>query len=698
MKRQDNRPKDPRSKQAKPKDTPIDISTGKPKRKAANTASEITGSSPQQPDFDPEKQRALELIALGSSVTGAMEAIGKSRSCFYKWGKADPSFEHYGQRARGIHIADIDDALHELDTDARALVHKIVIDENISPGIRLRAALSALTRRGPGWLPRELPPYEYGPQSPTNPGASRSSTPHPAGEPMPTPSNQESTRPSPSSVPMNPSSGSPASNPCCDDSATDRSTNGGAPHPPSGITTSQPCSDRRPVSPLSVHSGVPPHDSDDTSNPNCESSASAQGSNGRPSHRCQDGSTSRPYPERKRGVNSETQASAEAPVASQAGIITPEQQQPAPQAKAEVQKDQPSEARPSQPQGTRNQPGYPITENAKSVESVESPTPAPSPIQLIAHQQLPPAVTNTSTPAATIKSVESVDNANRHITAQASGDIPDLPRQSHSDPAGFEASDIHPQDIDPPNLGLHDVEQPGITEQPTTTEQPTIATPTQRPLSSSEALPPQPEVAPPDASNPSSPPRGPHDDRRSPASLDHVFLSRYTIHRHESPADFQRLFREMVDTHQPQSRAEELTVLRIAQSLWQIRRMDAMEMAVSDSTVEQVRATAPSAHPAAALAAAFLTAKPTLQTLFFDRLRNYRRTHEETLDRLENRLLRQQSHRQASALRATKHKILRASVKHPNQRVLVRETRFESRINQNFRESLLPLATGKPFH
>jgi hypothetical protein len=54
-----------------------------------------------------------------------------------------------------------------------------------------------------------------------------------------------------------------------------------------------------------------------------------------------------------------------------------------------------------------------------------------------------------------------------------------------------------------------------------------------------------------------------------------------------------------------------------------------MEMAVADSTVEQARATAPAVHPAAVLASAFLTAKPTLQTLFFDRMRTY----EETLDR-----------------------------------------------------------------
>lgn len=329
------------------------------------------------------------------------------------------------------------------------------------------------------------------------------------------------------------------------------------------------------------------------------------------------------------------------------------------------------------------------------MERAEPPTPTPAAIHLGPHQHLQPVATIANSLTAAIQTVESVDTANSVITAQTGGDIPNLPRLTN-----IGSSDIHPQDIGPPDNGLHDIEQPGITEpcsiteQPTITEQPIIATPPQHPLPSSEELPPQPEAAPPDASKPPSPPRVPTKDRRA-SSLDHVFLSRYTIHRHESPADFQRLFREMVDTHQPQSRAEELTVLRIAQSFWQIRRIDSMEMAVADSTVEQARATAPAAHPAAVLASAFLTAKPTLQTLFFDRMRTYRRTHEETLDRLENRLLRQQSQRQLNALRATKREVLRATFRQPNPRVPVRDTRFEARINQNYRESLLPLAKTK---
>ena len=143
---------------------------------------------------------------------------------------------------------------------------------------------------------------------------------------------------------------------------------------------------------------------------------------------------------------------------------------------------------------------------------------------------------------------------------------------------------------------------------------------------------------------------------QQPKRLDTLFLSRYQIHRHESVADFQRLFREVVIAHEPHGNAEELTVLRIAQTLWQLRRIDTMEMAVADSTIDQFHHAVPNAHPAAALAAVFLTKSATLQSRFFDRMRPYRRMHEETLDRLENRLTRQQHSRKSLALRKQKMK------------------------------------------
>ena len=175
----------------------------------------------------------------------------------------------------------------------------------------------------------------------------------------------------------------------------------------------------------------------------------------------------------------------------------------------------------------------------------------------------------------------------------------------------------------------------------------------------------------------------------APKRLDAVFLSRYTIHRHESRRDFEHLFREIVASHEPQSRAEELTVLRIAQAFWQIRRLDTMEMAVSDCTVDQVRAANPGTHPAAALATTFLREKPSLQKLFFDRLRIYRRTHEEALDRLENRLTRQQQNRRSNQARESQSQKRRSRT--PKEHTLRRESSLESFLHRSLSHALIPV-------
>jgi hypothetical protein len=489
---------------------PIDIGKAKERARRKSAAPHPSPAPPSstddspddptpQPSFPPNKQRVLELIALGSSVTAAMEAVGGSRSCFYKWAKKDASFEHYGNRARGIHIADIDDALHELDTDARALVHHIVVDENVSPGIRLRAALAALTRKGPGWLPRELPPHEYG---------------------------------------------------------------------------TQPSLNRAQVDGLGVAT--------------------------EPTNRV-------------------------------------------PSVQAEGLGNLPSEARPSQPPASPSTPANPNT-----VECVELLQATAEPIQLQAHQQLPTLADAPTTPTAMAKNVESVEFSNPGLSQ------PELQNQQ-------------PGEARPP--------QPPAS--PSTPASPN--TPVSVSTEESVQLPPTPQHAPP----------------RS-ALRDHAFFSHYTVHRHESPRDFQRLFRELVASHQPQTQAEELTVLRIAQAFWRIRRIDTMEMAVADSTIEQVQQDQPTVQPAAALATAFLTAKPTLQATFFDRMRRYRRAHEDTVDRLENRLTRQQQQRQSAALREAKLTVLRHKARRATNRVLVRETRLEARINQNFRSALMPLPTAAP--
>jgi hypothetical protein len=117
-----------------------------------------------------------------------------------------------------------------------------------------------------------------------------------------------------------------------------------------------------------------------------------------------------------------------------------------------------------------------------------------------------------------------------------------------------------------------------------------------------------------------------------------------------------------------------------------------MEMAVSDATVDQVRISSPGAHPAAALASVFLHAKPSLQMLFFERLRGYRRMHEETLDRLENRLIRQQNSRHANQLRDARRQQCRRGLNYLERAGGCSASSFDRQINRKLSLALTPVA------
>ena len=120
--------------------------------------------------------------------------------------------------------------------------------------------------------------------------------------------------------------------------------------------------------------------------------------------------------------------------------------------------------------------------------------------------------------------------------------------------------------------------------------------------------------------------------------LDTAFFSKYTVLRHENPKDFSHLLAELTSIYEPQAQAEELQVLRMAQAHWNLRRIDTMQTAVLDSTVDQIRSIIPDAHPAAAIASKFLGKEPSDQVWFLDRMHHYRKFHDEYLDRQENRL------------------------------------------------------------
>lgn len=141
--------------------------------------------------------------------------------------------------------------------------------------------------------------------------------------------------------------------------------------------------------------------------------------------------------------------------------------------------------------------------------------------------------------------------------------------------------------------------------------------------------------------------------------LDFRFFTRYSILRHESPADFHRLMLELHASYEPVSPAEELAVVQLTQIYWLLRRADTMEAAVYDSAIKQVRETAGDAHPAAALASTMLGFEESETELFRRRIRTQRRDLEEQAERCTNRILRLKTYREARELRMLRAQELR---------------------------------------
>lgn len=126
------------------------------------------------------------------------------------------------------------------------------------------------------------------------------------------------------------------------------------------------------------------------------------------------------------------------------------------------------------------------------------------------------------------------------------------------------------------------------------------------------------------------------------------FLSPYFLHKHESPGAFEKLFTRYLAAHKPATPAEEHVVLRIARQAWRLRRNEALERVVADSTVTQLRERYPEAAAPAAFAHGFLEAKHTAYTRFHERIARERRQIEAAQARLEARLLALQRQRQSA--------------------------------------------------
>lgn len=123
------------------------------------------------------------------------------------------------------------------------------------------------------------------------------------------------------------------------------------------------------------------------------------------------------------------------------------------------------------------------------------------------------------------------------------------------------------------------------------------------------------------------------------------FFAKYTVLRQENSKEFDRLLQALQETYTPSTPMEDLAVMRLAQAHWRLRRIDTMEAAVYESHVEKVRERAPNAHPAAVLAAEYLSLEtPTLEQ-FTKRIQRQREDHERQITRVSQHLMNLQKQR-----------------------------------------------------
>ena len=136
--------------------------------------------------------------------------------------------------------------------------------------------------------------------------------------------------------------------------------------------------------------------------------------------------------------------------------------------------------------------------------------------------------------------------------------------------------------------------------------------------------------------------------------LDHLFLAKYTVLRFERAEDFEALLLEHIAAWEPQSRAEEFLILRMAQTAWMLRRIELTEMAVWESYIQSTKQADTEATNTGAIASFLCNDENSVEITFSRRAAAFRAMHEATLDRLTKQLIRVKEHHQLSQIRNEK--------------------------------------------
>jgi hypothetical protein len=125
---------------------------------------------------------------------------------------------------------------------------------------------------------------------------------------------------------------------------------------------------------------------------------------------------------------------------------------------------------------------------------------------------------------------------------------------------------------------------------------------------------------------------------RAQKALHPQFFAKYTVLRQENARDFDRLLMALQESYEPATPREDLAVMRLAQAHWRLRRLDTMEAVVYESQIEKAREHTPKAHPAAVLAAEYLSQETPMMERFRSRIQEQREDLEKQIARISEQL------------------------------------------------------------
>jgi hypothetical protein len=163
------------------------FATSRPKSKP-NTASPIHKLKPGQikarvklmtePILSKQQQHVLALLAQGSTVAAAAEAVGVHRNTVSNWRRAgSPEFRSAWQSAQLDQAAYWRDLLQLLgDAAVKAILH-VLLDTKTSPSVRLKASLAVLNV-----IATPAPAQPAAASASQNPAQSRTTKPDPLDE------------------------------------------------------------------------------------------------------------------------------------------------------------------------------------------------------------------------------------------------------------------------------------------------------------------------------------------------------------------------------------------------------------------------------------------------------------------------------------------------------------------------------------